>query len=155
MSAPCPHAHPGLEFPRDPTNALVEGRRRCEAAGERWTPPRHRTYELLLAAPGPMKAYDLLREYQPGSGATKPPTIYRSLDFLMALGLVHKVQTLSAYVACAQGAREHSAGFLICDCCGRVDELDEDLATLTDDARHGYAVESVRLEISGRCPDCR
>lgn len=157
MLAPCPHAHPGPDARRDLPSALAEGRRRCEAAGERWTPPRHRTYELLLAAPGPVKAYDLIRRFGPTPGATKPPTVYRSLDLLMALGLVHKVQTLSAYVACAHGEREHSAGFLICACCGRAVELGEDLslAALTGDGRHGYVVESVRLEISGRCPDCR
>ncbi len=155
MLAPCPHAHSGPEARRDLPSALAEGRQRCEAAGERWTRPRHRTYELLLAAPGPMKAYDLIRRFGATPGATKPPTVYRSLDLLMTLALVHKVQTLNAYVACARGGDAHSAGFLICDCCGRVDELDQDLAALAEDAAHGYDVESVRLEISGRCPDCR
>ncbi len=155
MLAPCPHAHPRPNAGRDLPSALAEGRRRCEAAGERWTTPRHRTYEMLLAAPGPMKAYDLIRRFGATPGATKPPTVYRSLDLLMTLGLVHKIEALSAYVACAHGGDAPGAGFLICDCCSRVDELDRDLAAIADDAARGYHVESVRLEIRGRCPDCR
>lgn len=135
--------------------ALAEAQRRCAAAGETWTPPRHRTYELLLEADGPVKAYDLMRRYQPGGGA-KPATVYRSLDFLMGLGLVHKIETLSAYVACDQGQGAHAAAFLICGCCGRTLELDpaEARLELLVGGRHGYVIESVRLEICGRCPDC-
>ncbi len=137
--------------------ALKAARARCEAAGERWTVPRERTYELLAEAATPMKAYELISRFNLRPGATKPPTVYRSLDLLMALGLVHKVARLSAYVACARGGGAHAASFLICDCCGRIDELDQDLslAVLTGQAPLGYVVEDVRLEISGRCPDCR
>lgn len=155
MDRSCPHTHLGAEATRDLSEALADGRRRCEAAGERWTPPRNRTYELLLAAPGAVKAYDLIRRFGPTPGAAKPPTVYRSLDLLMTLGLVHKVEALSAYVACAHGGDAHGAGLLICGCCGRVEELDGDLAAVADDATRGYEIESVRLEISGRCPDCR
>lgn len=155
MNQPCSHLH-GPAAVRDMSQALAEAKRRCAAAGETWTAPRHRTYELLLQAAGPVKAYDLMRRYQPGGGA-KPPTVYRSLDFLMGLGLVHKIETLSAYVACEHGQGAHAAAFLICACCGRTRELDPADAQpqrLVGDG-HGYAIESVRLEISGRCPDCR
>ena len=89
MDRPCPHRHLGLDPTLDLSKALDRGQRRCEAAGERWTAPRHRTYELLLAAPGAVKAYDLIRRFGPNARAAKPPTGYRSLDLLMALGLVH------------------------------------------------------------------
>ena len=65
------------------------------------------------------------------------------------------LEALNAFFACAGGGDAHSAYFLICDCYGRLDELDQDLAALTDHAARGYEVESARLEISGRCPDCR
>lgn len=89
MDRPCPHGHFELAPTRDLSKALDRGQRRCEAAGGRWTAPRHRTYELLLAAPGAVKAYDLIRRFGPNARAAKPPTGYRSLDLLMALGLVH------------------------------------------------------------------
>lgn len=88
---------------------------RCEAAGEKWTAPRRRTYALLAAAPRPMKAYDLIRDFGVSSGVAKPPTVYRSLDLLMGLGLVHKVASLSAYVVCAADAPHTSTNFLVCD----------------------------------------
>jgi Fur family zinc uptake transcriptional regulator len=73
--------------------ALAAGRARCEAAGESWTEPRRRTYALLVGARKPVKAYDLIQQFARGQSATKPPTVYRSLDLLMTIGLVQKVIT--------------------------------------------------------------
>lgn len=136
---------------------MIIAQARCEAAGEKWTPPRQRTYALLAAAPGPMKAYDLIRYFGAASGAAKPPTIYRSLDLLMGLGLVHKVASLSAYVVCAADAPHASTSFLVCDCCHTVEELPEpDRAVVAGEAaRTGYAVDHIDLELRGRCRRCR
>lgn len=71
----------------------------CQRRGEQWTAPRRRTYELLLKAGGPVKAYDLISTFaQAGESLAKPPTIYRALDFLLAQGLVtaSKVSTPSS-----------------------------------------------------------
>lgn len=49
------------------------------AAGQRWTPSRRRTYELLLRAGAPVKAYDLISSYAvAGEAVAKPPTVYRA-----------------------------------------------------------------------------
>ena len=55
------------------------------------------------------------------SGA--PPTVYRTLDFLLEQGLVHRLASLNAFVACCDPAERHGGQFLICEACGRVGEL--------------------------------
>ena len=53
----------------------------------------------------------------------KPPTVYRALEFLERKGLAHRIASISAYVACTSGAVDHTAAFLICDCCGATAEV--------------------------------
>src|SRR5690349_10304011 len=124
MGDACGHHanHSGLEG-QSLAGALDEAEIRCQAVGERMTPPRRRVMELLLAAGEPVKAYDLIAAYGADGQAAKPPTVYRALEFLEARGLVHRIASISAYVACSSGERSHSAAFLICDCCGAAQEV--------------------------------
>ena len=104
-----------------------------------------------------MKAYDLLSGYAAqGEPIAKPPTIYRALDFLLAHGLVHRIETLNAFVACTNDGA-HSAEFLICDCCGRVEELGlgVDQAAAAAAAGRGFRPTRVVLEVHGLCADCQ
>jgi len=161
MGAACDHEHsdslPGpAEVER--TLAAVEGQ--CAAEGERMTAPRRRVLELLLAAGEPVKAYDLIARYGADGQAAKPPTVYRALEFLERRGVVHRIASISAYVACASAAddaRAHAAAFLICDCCGATEEVavagGEAFAEAAASA--GYAIERTTIEGHGRCPACR
>jgi Fur family zinc uptake transcriptional regulator len=133
-------------------------RARCEASGERWTEPRRRVYELLLQAGRPTKAYDLIARYRAGrGGVAAPPTIYRALDFLLAHGLVHRLESQNAFIASKHGAPTHPAPFLICEGCGRAEELDIAVDQLAGEAAaaRGFTFERAVFEIVGRCPDCR
>lgn len=118
----CRHvpSRPPSRTRRRATLDLAEAR--CLAAGERWTKPRQRTYELLVDAEGhAARAYDLIAAFAPGG--VKPPTVYRALDFLIAHGFAHRVESLNAFIACTQVAPGHAPAFMICDCCGRADEV--------------------------------
>lgn len=154
----CP-GESSLDVPptKSPLAALMRAEARCLAAGERWTWPRRRTLELLLEAGRPMKAYDLVASYGPGRRPTKPPTVYRALDFLIALGLVHKIETVNAFIACPRpDAAPHAANFLICDVCGRADEVDlgvtEPLAAIAQ--RLAFRLDQVVIEARGVCAAC-
>lgn len=144
--------------PKSPRAALVHAEARCLAAGERWTEPRRRTFELLVEAGRPVKAYDLVAVYGPGRRPTKPPTVYRALDFLIELGLVHKVETGNAFIACPRpDAARHAANFLICEVCGRADELDlgmrQPLEAIAQ--RLAFRLDNVVIEARGVCATCR
>jgi Fur family zinc uptake transcriptional regulator len=136
--------------------ALESAASRCMAAGERMTPPRRRVMELLLAAGEPVKAYDLIAAYGADGQAAKPPTVYRALEFLEARGLVHRIASISAYVACSAGDRSHSAAFLICDCCGAAREVAPSSSALTAAAEAaGYQLQRIAIEGHGLCGDCQ
>lgn len=129
---------------------------RFATLGERLTAPRRRVLELLLEAGQPLKAYDLMAAYAPGAAQAKPPTVYRALDFLEKQGLIHRIQTLNAYVACRREGG-HDAAFLICDCCGATQEVEPaGVETLSRQAgTAGFTIKGVMLEAHGLCADCR
>ncbi len=138
--------------------AAVE--RACRERGLRLTPIRSRVLELIAQAGKPVKAYELLewvRETK-GVGADAPPTVYRALDFLMANGFVHKLESVNAFVACHHpDSAQHSVPFLICDRCHGAVEL-EDLEVVSQlEARAkalGFRPQAQTLEVHGLCARC-
>jgi len=136
---------------------ITEAERRCDAAGESLTPLRRRVLELLLESHGPAKAYDLLPLIDAEKQA-KPPTIYRALDFLVRMGLAHRIESLNAFVACDIGSCARSTIFLICEKCGGAEEFDAGhaLVDLTDAAKKdGFAIRRTMIEASGLCSECQ
>ena len=150
-------SHPaGAKPPAKDVEALLS---RAEARslerGFQWTNPRRRVYELLLQAGGPVKAYDLMDAFSQGKPA-KPPTVYRALEFLEVQGLVHRIASINAFVACDVGDSAHAPGFLICDCCGSAQEFQPGpVRTAATAARaHHFTPRAVALEVRGRCERC-
>ena len=141
---------------------MTEAEALCAKAGESLTPLRRRVLELLLDAPGPAKAYDLLTQLGDDSGAAKPPTIYRALEFLLQVGLAHKIESLNAFVACSDphdhGTHAHGVtAFAICEDCGAVSEFHDDVIetrlTAWQKTQH-FKPEKTTIEIRGHCRAC-
>lgn len=129
----------------------------CEARGVRLTPLRRLVLELVWSSHAPVRAYDILDHLRDERSNAAPPTVYRALDFLLQQGLVHRIESLNAYVGCALSDRGHGAQFLICRVCGRVAELDD--GAIVHDvedaaARLGFRVEHQTVEVTGLCPAC-
>lgn len=127
------------------------------ARGQRLTRIRRKVLQLLIEASEPAKAYDLLGQLD-GEGSAKPPTIYRALDFLQELGLAHKIESLNAYVACGHASHKHSAVFLICEQCGRAEELHSETTTDALNAETkaaGFVLNRAVIEARGRCRLCQ
>lgn len=134
----------------------------CAKRGARLTELRRDVLALILSAPGPTGAYDLLDRLRAKRGAAAPPTVYRALAFLQEQGLVHRIERLDAFVGCLDGhadGPDHGDGvqFLICRQCGQVREM-EDAAlsrALSDAAgRRGFRVARATVEAEGVCADC-
>lgn len=135
-----------------------QAERQCQRRGVRFTPIRRRVLEMISASPGGLKAYDLLDKLAAEHGAARPPTVYRALDFLIEQGLVHRIESLNAYVACPCPEHRHGFQLLICRHCGRVEELhlDEVSAQLSKRAADlGFQVERQTIELLGACDACR
>jgi len=142
--------------------AAVEGA--CRERGLRLTPIRARVLGLIAEAGRPLKAYDLLDRIRvgndegEGSGAAAPPTVYRALDFLLANGFIHKLESVNAFVACHHpSTAQHSVPFLICDRCHSAVELEDAQVVAALDARAralGFRPQAQTLEVHGLCARC-
>jgi Fur family zinc uptake transcriptional regulator len=111
----------------------------------------------LRRAKEPMSAYAILDKVRI-AGISHPPTVYRALAELMDKGMVHRLQSRSAFIACGHGACDGKLAFAICRECGKVVEIplsDDDQAALLGLAPKEIAVEQVTLELAGLCRDCR
>jgi Fur family zinc uptake transcriptional regulator len=131
--------------------------RLCEGRGARLTPQRRQVLEILCASPKPLGAYDILDLLKQGVPAAKPPTVYRALEFLLQQGLVHRIESLNAYVGCVHPDHPHASQFLICRDCGEVRELESQSVdrTLGSALRAcGFKADSRVVEVTGRCLRC-
>ncbi len=149
------HAHLACS-PQNLPVSLREAETLCEQRGGRLTPLRKKVLQLLLESEGPSKAYDLL-EHLGDDGAAKPPSVYRSLDFLLEMGLAHKIESLNASVACGHWKHGHAAVFLICDKCGIAGELhaNDSVKKLTQEVEGvNFKMRSAVIEIRGLCEKC-
>ena len=132
----------------------------CQERGLRLTPIRARVLGLIAEAGKPLKAYDLLDQVRSGegAGASAPPTVYRALDFLLANGFIHKLESVNAFVACHHpNTAQHSVPFLICDRCHSAVELEDRqvVAALDERARAlGFVPQAQTLEVHGLCAKC-
>jgi Fur family zinc uptake transcriptional regulator len=104
-----------------------------------------------------MTAYEILDALK-RKGITAPPTVYRALTRLLEEGLVHRLESINAYVACSEEKHHHGpVAFTICSDGGNVDEIEEGrlVRRLTADAaRNGFKVEAATIELKGRCASC-
>ena len=113
----------------------------------------------LAQAKAPLSAYallDLLRD----QGFRAPLQVYRALDKLVASGLVHRLESLNAFVACRHPdcEGEELVAFTICEACGDVAEISDDglarrLKSLVKQA--DFELRAATVELRGRCQDCR
>lgn len=116
------------------------------------------TLRALASAPGPLSAYDVLEALRATRPSAGPPTAYRALARLEQLGLVHRLESINAYVPCCGDHGGGEAAFSICDDCGGVRELAAPqvaagLVALAE--RRGFVPTRTVIELRGRCADCR
>lgn len=157
VQGPCPGGQ-RHDHDRCVRQALDMAAALCSRRGARLTEIRRRVLEMIWDAGQPITAYELLSRLSQERGHTAPPTVYRALDFLSAQGLIHRLESLNAFVGCTAADHAHDALFLICTGCGQVSEqaeagLDTLLERIARD--RGFAVEQRTVELRGRCADCR
>ena len=138
-------------------NAMANAEQLCQQRGQRFTALRRRVFELVWQQHKPIGAYEVLEELQ-RDGRAAPPTVYRALDFLLNLGLIHRINSLNAYVGCVHPEYPHDGQFLICESCKAFAELDTPLITTAIEqsaADVDFEVHQHTVEIMGLCPRCR
>ena len=140
------------------TDAMAVAEALCAERGQRLTPIRRKVLGALLASHKPLGAYEIIDQLAPRGPRPAPITAYRALEFLRQNGLVHRIESRNAFIACVHN---HAAGalvvFLICERCGAVGEASsaDVTATLTSAARAvGFTPKSPVLELTGVCTHC-
>jgi Fur family zinc uptake transcriptional regulator len=115
-------------------------------------------FEALDRAMGPMSAYAIL-DHLRDHGLRAPLQIYRALDRLVELGLVHRLESINAFLAChdTKCCANKAVAFAICDDCGQVSEISNEeltglLQTLADSSE--FTVSKSAIELHGRCAPC-
>ena len=115
----------------------------------------------LSGSGGPQSAYDILDRLR-SDGFRAPLQVYRALEKLIEFGLVHRLESLNAFVACADPhdheAHQHGVtAFAICDSCGNVTEFHdhtiEHRLMEWQKASH-FRPQKTTIEIRGACKAC-
>jgi Fur family zinc uptake transcriptional regulator len=137
---------------------LARAESECVRRGVRLTDVRRDVLRLILQAGEPVGAYALLDGLKALTGGGKPPTVYRALDFLLAQGLIHRVERLNAFVGCHdEAAHAHAAQFLICRQCGRATEIEDKAVEAAIEAATnaaGFTPSRATVEVEGVCGAC-
>jgi Fur family transcriptional regulator, zinc uptake regulator len=120
-------------------------------------------FDVLTKSDAPLSAYTILDKLR-DSGFRAPLQVYRALDKLLEHGMVHRLESLNAFVACAHqqstccGSHGHgTVAFAICESCGHVVEFhDHEVDHRLDDwaKNQKFKPEKRTIEIRGLCENC-
>jgi Fur family transcriptional regulator, zinc uptake regulator len=150
---------PDHDHARCSADAMAHAEALCAERGERLTPMRRRVLEILAASHKPLGAYEIMDALAEHGPRPAPITIYRALDFLRENGLVHRIESRNAFVACVHNhGSDALVAFLICEHCGAVGEAPAAAVgqTLAAAARSaGFTPDLSVIEIIGTCSHCR
>ena len=139
------------------THVLERAEALCRERNVRLTEQRRTVLQLLCASDKPLSAYELLDRMRGIVRNPTPPTVYRALDFLLEQGLVHKLESLHAYVGCTHPEHPHASQFLICDDCGEVAEVENPSVAKSLKAAGkaiGFRTKRPVVEVLGTCAQC-
>lgn len=129
----------------------------CKEQQKRLTPTRKQVLELLIRAQRGLKAYELLDQVRALQPTAAPPTVYRALDFLMELGLIHRIDAINAWTACVDVAGAPHDLLVVCTQCGLVAELSApSLSQQISDCilQAGFALANGETELRALCLQC-
>jgi Fe2+ or Zn2+ uptake regulation protein len=144
------------------TNYLEDCKRALKAAGARVTKPRISVILCLSAASKPLSARDVFEQISERSDlvAVDQVTIYRILEMLSDLGLVHQVFPTGGYMACFHSKCFHAQHVLTrCVKCESIDEIDipqESVAPMLWYLKNqlGFEADEHVFQMNGVCANC-
>jgi Fur family zinc uptake transcriptional regulator len=154
---------------------LERARAVCARKGVRLTALRERVLREIASSHTAVGAYDIIDRLAREGRRLAPISVYRIIDVLAEMGLVHRLESRNAYFACqadhfapederqrhGRGSKRLPGGdlllLLLCNHCGRVAEAPAQTPQLAihDLARSlGFTITGSVLELQGLCPDC-
>jgi Fur family zinc uptake transcriptional regulator len=139
------------------SDLIARAERTCERRGSKLTGQRRDILSCVAQGHAAVGAYDIIERMALKGNRPAPITVYRALDFLLAHGLVHKIESRNAFIACSHSHEGQPAALLICEDCGVVAELDAPEIFERINARamaQKFAPHHTLIEMSGTCSTC-
>lgn len=138
--------------------ALQQAVEQCKKMGLKLTTLRRQTLEIIWGSHHPIGAYDVLQKLQEQGHKPAPPTAYRALDFLVSAQLIHRIESLNAFIGCPSPSASHQCQFYICRECGHIAEVNNSaiaLALSQGAEQLGFESQQPIIEVHGVCRDCQ
>ena len=114
-------------------------------------------FGALSEAEGPLSAYSILDQLR-DEGFRAPLQVYRALDKLLEFGMVHRLESLNAFIGCPHPGGGHASQFLVCERCDTATEINDPAVTAAisrSAEAMGFQVDRPMVEVTGICPKCR
>lgn len=130
----------------------------CARQGLQLTPLRRRVLSILGDSAAPLGAYAIIDKLSKVEGKpVAPPTVYRTLEFFLGNGFLHKIESRNVFAPCEHVGHAHHGVLLLCEKCGHSEEIEDpslDGFLRETAARAGFSPHSRMLELQGLCKAC-
>ncbi|MCC5013537.1 MULTISPECIES: transcriptional repressor [unclassified Legionella] len=130
----------------------------CSAIELKFTSLRKSVLFLLWGAEKPLKAYEILDKLLQSKQSSKPPAVYRVLDYFVESGVVHKIESIQSYTLCHAPEKQRATEVLmVCNDCHQVHEVyDKTLRALVQklSAENHFHLGHDAIELKGLCRKC-
>jgi Fur family zinc uptake transcriptional regulator len=140
--------------------ALDRARKAFEVKGLRLTPLREAVFrEIAATSHRAIGAYQVLDQLAARGKRRAPISVYRAIDALVAVGIVHRFESRNAFFACHSGHEQRQL-VLACEQCGSVAEVDGSRVFSAIDHtadRASFQASSAAkavVEVWGKCANC-
>lgn len=130
----------------------------CKQKNVRLTAIRKQVLKLIWQSQKPIGAYELLPQLGEAGFNSAPPTVYRALEFLLEMQLIHRIHSLNAFIGCNHPHTNHGNCVFICTSCGVAQEISSEplmQMRLNVEEELGVAIKENVAEFSGLCPTCQ
>ncbi len=131
-----------------------------ETNGLKLTPLRRRVLEEVAGSHHAVGAYEILERLSRKERTRMAPiSVYRALEALLEMGVVHRLESRNAYFACHAPHGKHAARQIVlaCERCATVMEVAASPAFDAIDRAAdttGFKTSRVMVEVSGVCATC-
>jgi len=128
----------------------------CVINKYRFTEPRKKVLEIILEQNKKIGAYDILKQLSHERNIN-PPTVYRSIEFWLKHGFIHRIESLNSYIVCNNNHDHKGTQIVICDKCGITKEvcIEESIISKKINKLEDFKVETWNMEIHGLCAHCK
>ncbi|RUM28775.1 MAG: transcriptional repressor [Aquifex sp.] len=127
--------------------------KKCKEIGLKITPQRLAVYEVLLKSYNHPTVEEIYEEVKKMYPYVSLATVYRTLETLEKIGLVKRVCFWGNSARYDANTSEHH--HLICEKCGRIEDIDLDQKLAIPENLQGFKTDSYSVNIYGLCPECQ